>query len=73
MVWRIIQDRLPTKMASTRRNISLPNVRCILFDEVEETTLHLFVSCRVTNQVWHFVASRIKLMHNKPHLHSRTY
>ncbi|XP_021975347.1 uncharacterized protein LOC110870477 [Helianthus annuus] len=50
--WRLYCNRLPTKAALSRRNIHLPSTTCVLFGDYEETTDHLFASCRLVQQVW---------------------
>ncbi|KAJ0878916.1 putative reverse transcriptase zinc-binding domain-containing protein [Helianthus annuus] len=47
LVWRLIQDRIPTVIALQRRNVHLPSTQCKLCHEEEETTLHLFGSCLI--------------------------
>ncbi|XP_021999620.1 uncharacterized protein LOC110896868 [Helianthus annuus] len=56
LIWRIIQDKVPTISALARRNVYVPNDRCKLCNEEEESMLHLFGSCCVTDQIWEFVA-----------------
>ncbi|XP_022008104.1 uncharacterized protein LOC110907425 [Helianthus annuus] len=55
LIWRIVQDKVPTIMALARRNINVPDVRCKLCGDEEESALHLFGTCRITNQIWEFI------------------
>ncbi|XP_035834229.1 uncharacterized protein LOC118482710 [Helianthus annuus] len=56
LVWRLIQDKVPTTMALTRRNVVVTNSRCRMCDEEDESALHLFGSCRVADQIWEFIS-----------------
>ncbi|KAL9997323.1 putative reverse transcriptase zinc-binding domain-containing protein [Helianthus debilis subsp. tardiflorus] len=61
MIWRLIQDRLPTRVALQRRNIQLPSSRCCLCNEHDETALHFFGACSVASQIWDFVSKWCKI------------
>ncbi|KAJ0445610.1 putative reverse transcriptase zinc-binding domain-containing protein [Helianthus annuus] len=56
LIWRLIQDKIPTCTALARRNILLQDDICKLCGEVVESALHLFASCRIAEQVWEFVS-----------------
>lgn len=54
MAWRLLQDRLPTRVNLAKRNI-LPqtgNVNCPFCNRLSETAAHLFVKCNVSTNMW---------------------
>ncbi|KAF5760166.1 putative RNA-directed DNA polymerase [Helianthus annuus] len=55
LVWRLIQDKLPTKAALNRRNVIIEDNRCKMCGDEEESALHLFASCRIAEQIWEFI------------------
>ncbi|KAJ0899075.1 putative reverse transcriptase zinc-binding domain-containing protein [Helianthus annuus] len=61
LLWRLIQDKLPTKMALVRRNVAVQNVMCKMCGNEEETALHLFASCRYALRIWDFVSGWCRL------------
>ncbi|KAJ0445231.1 putative RNA-directed DNA polymerase [Helianthus annuus] len=61
LLWRLIQDRIPTAVALQRRNVDLPSVRCNLCNAFEESALHLFGACSVAIQVWDYIARWCRL------------
>jgi len=50
--WRILEDKIASKVNLERRGISLVGNTCNLCREEEETTSHLFCTCRVAWLVW---------------------
>jgi len=50
--WRILLDKLPTKLNLVRRRVQLVNPLCPLCLDGDESTDHLFNTCRVVQQVW---------------------
>ncbi|KAJ0533359.1 putative RNA-directed DNA polymerase [Helianthus annuus] len=56
LIWRLIQDKIPTCTALTRRNILIQDDTCKLCGEMVESAIHLFASCRIAEQVWEFVS-----------------
>ncbi|KAJ0911011.1 putative RNA-directed DNA polymerase [Helianthus annuus] len=54
--WRMNLDRLPTKAALARRNITMDSVTCPLCCERDETAEHIFGSCYVSSVIWHLVS-----------------
>jgi len=50
--WRILLDRLPTRVNLGRRRVQLRYVCCPLCQGGDKTTQHLRNSCRVTQKVW---------------------
>jgi len=50
--WRILLDRLPTRLNLARRGVQLVNLLCPLCLDGDESTDHLFNTCRVVQQVW---------------------
>ncbi|KAJ0641962.1 putative RNA-directed DNA polymerase [Helianthus annuus] len=61
LIWRLIQDKLPTYGALARRNIIIQDNRCKMCGEEEESAVHLFGSCRLTEVIWEFVSSWCKI------------
>ena len=50
--WRILLDRLPTRLNLVRRGVQLANSLCPLCQDGVESTDHLFNTCSVVQQVW---------------------
>ncbi|KAJ0469905.1 putative reverse transcriptase zinc-binding domain-containing protein [Helianthus annuus] len=55
LVWRLIQDKLPTNAALNRRNVIIEDNRCKMCGDEEESAFHLFASCRIAEQIWEFI------------------
>lgn len=51
-VWRLMRDRLPTKLNLTRRNIDINDTLSPFCTEKEEDAGHLFFSCHRIRQIW---------------------
>ena len=43
--WRLIRDRLPTKINLRRRNVDIHDPTCPFYKNKEEDAAHLFYSC----------------------------
>lgn len=55
MAWKLVQDRLPTRMNLMKRNI-LPqngNINGPLCNLHPVTVAHLFIECIVTSKIWY--------------------
>ncbi|KAL8485026.1 hypothetical protein ACS0TY_027359 [Phlomoides rotata] len=52
--WRVMWNRLPTKMNLQKRNIlsSSDMVKCALCGEKEESGSHIFFECDISYKVW---------------------
>jgi len=50
--WRLLLDRLPTRVNLVKRDMQLINMLCSLCQEGEETSQHLFGTCKVAQKVW---------------------
>jgi len=50
--WRLIRDRLPTKMNLRRRNIKSLDSLCLFCRNKEEGATHLFFSCSKNLLLW---------------------
>lgn len=52
--WRMLLDRLPTKVNLLRRQILTveDDLRCVLCLQGNETTNHVFVTCPVASKMW---------------------
>ncbi|KAJ0923638.1 putative RNA-directed DNA polymerase [Helianthus annuus] len=57
--WRTAIDRLPTRAALARRNISMASTCCPLCGEGEETIQHLLTECMVSSVTWQMVSGWI--------------
>ncbi|XP_021978818.1 uncharacterized protein LOC110874488 [Helianthus annuus] len=51
--WRLHMDRLPTKKALIRRQVTVEDDSCVICQSVEESALHLFTECLLSCGVWH--------------------
>lgn len=60
-MWRLLMDRIATKMALARRNINCGDGLCSFCEESEETVDHLFTSCFVATGVWIAIARWVGL------------
>ncbi|KAF5793118.1 putative RNA-directed DNA polymerase [Helianthus annuus] len=60
-MWRVVLNRIPTREALARRNITLPSVSCVLCNMVEESADHLLVTCQYAQQVWVAISLWIKI------------
>lgn len=54
-------DRIPTKVALRRRNISHGDCLCEFCEEADESVEHIFTVCRVANGVWNGIANWVLL------------
>ena len=61
LTWRIELDRVPTRLALVRSNVSIADIRCPLCDTEEESIKHLFVDCGFVFKVWSKVWSWCKI------------
>ncbi len=51
--WRILLDRLPTLDNLIGRGVSVNSPLCVMCNELEETTQHLFLECACAQRVWY--------------------
>jgi len=49
--WRLLLDKLPTRVNLVKRDMHLTNMLCPLCQEGEETSQHLFGTCKVAQKV----------------------
>ena len=49
--WKIIKGKTPTMMNLLRRGIILTSYLCPLCNQVDESTIHLFMECEVAYHV----------------------
>jgi len=52
--WRVLLDRLPTRVNLMRRGVVVSTNICVLYQETEESTQHLFIECAFAQRVWCF-------------------
>ena len=50
-IWRVIQNRLPTRANLYKRGVSIPSQLCALCNRAEETGNHLFLECSTAVEV----------------------
>jgi len=50
--WRLLLDRLPTRLNLAKRGMQLTDLPCPLCQEYEESGQHLFTTCKVAQNVW---------------------
>ncbi|GJV13901.1 RNA-directed DNA polymerase, eukaryota, reverse transcriptase zinc-binding domain protein [Tanacetum coccineum] len=50
-IWRLIQDRFPTRCNLDNLGIDIHSKRCLVSDEGLETTQHLFVDCSLAKSL----------------------
>ncbi|MFS7954064.1 putative reverse transcriptase zinc-binding domain-containing protein [Helianthus anomalus] len=55
VTWRAYKERLPTRVALSRRGVSVQSVECVMCGEYNKTSDHLLVSCGFSQIVWHIV------------------
>ncbi|MFS8016822.1 putative reverse transcriptase zinc-binding domain-containing protein [Helianthus anomalus] len=60
-MWRLLMDRIPTKVALQRRHINVGSPMCIFCVDQEETVDHLFTGCIVATGVWNVIARWVEL------------
>ncbi|KAJ0898232.1 putative reverse transcriptase zinc-binding domain-containing protein [Helianthus annuus] len=60
-VWRAEIERIPTRTTLNRRNVSVPDLRCVLCDADAETAEHLFTGCGFSFGVWTVIGRWCKI------------
>ena len=55
--WRLMLNRIPTKVNLDRRGIDCGSIRCQVCDEDLETANHLFFSCELAIAIWSKIAT----------------
>jgi len=66
--WRVIIDRLPTRMNLSGRGVAIGNQICPMCLEEVETTKYLFFLCKVAQLVYD-VSDRWTVRHENPEMH----
>ncbi|KAF5761564.1 putative reverse transcriptase zinc-binding domain-containing protein [Helianthus annuus] len=61
VAWRLVLNRLPTAVNLVQRNINIPDTRCKVCNEEDESASHLFVACNFAQKVWDFVVGWCRL------------
>ncbi|KAJ0587940.1 putative reverse transcriptase zinc-binding domain-containing protein [Helianthus annuus] len=51
-LWRVVQDRIPTREALLTRRVSLPSSTCALCNDTIQSVDHLLVTCDFAQHVW---------------------
>ena len=52
LAWRVIMNKVLTRINMRRRRVKLTDVSCIFCGLEEETNTHLFLTCNVTIKIW---------------------
>ena len=50
--WRVMLDKLPSRVNLEIRGITVPRVLCLLCEKEVETTHHLLINCEVVQRLW---------------------
>ena len=50
--WRLIRDRLPTRVALVRRGVMVEDGGCVFHWARREDSQHLFLGCTFSFQIW---------------------
>ncbi|KAL4585499.1 hypothetical protein LXL04_010120 [Taraxacum kok-saghyz] len=56
LMWRVLRDRIPTRLNLRDKGIDLHSVLCPGCDVIGESTRHLFVTCIAFSPIWHRMA-----------------
>ncbi|MCI20195.1 70 kDa peptidyl-prolyl isomerase, partial [Trifolium medium] len=68
LAWRLLRDRLPTKVNLASRGIISPDVQsCVAGCGGIESAQHLFISCSIFGSLWSSVGSWIGVSSVPPH------
>ncbi|XP_022019040.1 uncharacterized protein LOC110919072 [Helianthus annuus] len=62
-MWRAVLDRIPTRVALRKRNISVGSDLCVLCGDGIETVDHLFSACNKSLRVWERLSEWMKIPH----------
>jgi len=52
MAWRVLENKLATRVNLSRRGVQLESLRCVLCGKEEESCSHLFFVCSFAWRVW---------------------
>ncbi|XP_022023714.1 uncharacterized protein LOC110923971 [Helianthus annuus] len=61
LVWRLNLDSLPTRVSLGKRGVNVLSLSCELCQDEEDSTDHVFASCRFSQRVWEGIARWCKL------------
>jgi hypothetical protein len=68
IAWRLLKDRLPTKLNLQRRGLLEPAVTtCVSRCGIDEFVSHLFLHCEVFGSLWQYIRSWIGISGVDPH------
>jgi len=74
--WRVLLDRLPTRLNLSRRGVGVNTSFCALCQKWYESAQHLFLECEVALQVWNWCFRWIGIMfvqHKIPRDHFESF
>ncbi|GJY98267.1 RNA-directed DNA polymerase, eukaryota, reverse transcriptase zinc-binding domain protein [Tanacetum coccineum] len=55
-LWRLLLNKLPSRVNLDRRGIDVPSILCPIFHEDVETVNHTFFTCKVASNLWSLLA-----------------
>ena len=61
-VWRLLRDRLPTKLNLRRRNVEINDLHCPFCRRSEEDAAHLFFHCSRITPIWGEALSWVNML-----------
>jgi len=70
--WRVILDKIPTKVNLVRRGVSLGASLCELRNESEKNVIHLFFYCKIAKRVGEMCDKWVRVTsvnHNQAKVH----
>jgi hypothetical protein len=62
-VWRLLQDRLPTRDRLSRLGMDVPSSLCPCCDSSLEDSHHLFVNCLMASDLWRSITGWLDISH----------
>lgn len=60
--WRVLLDRVQTRVNLVRRNIPIQNSSCPWCEAADEATIHLFFHCNFAWQVWSLILNWLGIL-----------
>ncbi|KAK9063694.1 hypothetical protein SSX86_017566 [Deinandra increscens subsp. villosa] len=60
LAWRVLLDRIPSKIQLQKRNVPLVDLWCPFCGDAEETSEHIFSGCSFSCYVWSVIEQWVK-------------
>jgi len=67
-VWRLLRDRLPTKVNLRRRHVEINDLQCPFCRSTEEDAAHIFLHCSKITPIWGESMSWVSILSVFPQL-----